>query len=93
MLKQEGLILISAFAGLVIGSMLVISHNIWDPSWTLIITILGWLSLLKGFLLAIFPKPMIHFSSMMLGKTWMYYWAGVFYMVLGGVLLYFGFLV
>lgn len=93
MLKNEGTILLSTILALTIGSFLVLTHNVWDPNWTVLITIFGWLALLKGFLLAIFPQQMIALSVKILKNTWVYYTAGTFYTIIGVVLLYFGFFV
>jgi hypothetical protein len=33
---------------LVIGIAVVLAHNVWVPDWRVVITILGWLSLIRG---------------------------------------------
>lgn len=90
-LKNDGFILFSAMFSLIIGTFLVLTHNIWEQSWVVIITIFGWIGLLKGFLLAIFPKQMVKMSSSMLKTAAMFRLAGIFFMLFGGVMLYFGF--
>lgn len=42
----------------VIGAAMVLSHNIWVKNWQVIITILGWLALLKGLALLFCPEYM-----------------------------------
>ncbi|MHC4758814.1 MAG: hypothetical protein ACYTE8_09165 [Planctomycetota bacterium] len=44
---------------LVTGYLLVIFHNIWAWEWGLIITIFGWIGLIKGLAILIRPKMMI----------------------------------
>ena len=39
---------VSGFVFLILGVLLVVSHSVWTPDWRLVITILGWLVLLKG---------------------------------------------
>jgi hypothetical protein len=46
-----------AFIAIVIGLLNVLAHNIWEPDWRFIITLLGWISLLMGLGLFIFPTP------------------------------------
>jgi hypothetical protein len=39
------------FAGcisILVGLLIVTSHNIWTPEWPLLITLIGWVALLKG---------------------------------------------
>lgn len=44
---------------LVMGVLLVVSHNIWEPSWVVVVTIISWIVLLKGICYVAFPK-LIH---------------------------------
>lgn len=76
---------------LIIGILLVISHNHWEASWIVVITILGWMSLLKGTLYVAFPKC----SNAMLQKVinlkiWVRS-SGVICCILGAFLGYMGF--
>jgi hypothetical protein len=41
---------------LVIGYFLVTYHNIWISGWTVIITILGWMSFIKGLMMIVIPE-------------------------------------
>jgi hypothetical protein len=43
------------FTALVLGSLMVHYHNIWRSDWTVLVTILGWLALIKGVLLIALP--------------------------------------
>lgn len=47
---------VSGYIFLLIGILIVVSHNIWSSDWRLIITILGWMILLKGSLRIISPE-------------------------------------
>ena len=42
-----------------IGYLLVIFHNVWAFEWGVIITIFGWLALIKGLVILVRPKVMI----------------------------------
>ncbi len=37
------------------GVLLVTYHNVWEKSWVVIITIIGWAALVKGVSLIVFP--------------------------------------
>lgn len=41
---------------LVIGIAMVLSHNIWVKDWQVVITIIGWISLIKGMSLLFFTE-------------------------------------
>jgi len=43
---------------LVIGLSMVLTHNVWVENWRVVITIFGWLSLLKGLFLLFSPEFM-----------------------------------
>lgn len=41
---------------LVIGLAIVVSHNIWVGDWRVIITVIGWASLIQGAVRILFPQ-------------------------------------
>nr|WP_299032326.1 hypothetical protein [uncultured Tenacibaculum sp.] len=53
------LIIFSLFA-IIIGLLNVLAHNIWEPNIKLLITLFGWLALIKGIILFTFPKQTIN---------------------------------
>lgn len=61
--KNSGLTLLFGFLALIAGTLMVTFHNIWDKSWIVIITIIGWISLLKGLALIIAPSSLIEQSK------------------------------
>ncbi|MGG6230063.1 hypothetical protein [Tenacibaculum sp. SDUM215027] len=52
------LIIISLFA-VIIGLLNVLAHNIWEANSKLLVTLFGWLALIKGIILFTFPKQTI----------------------------------
>jgi membrane-associated HD superfamily phosphohydrolase len=47
-LKKPALVLMSSIFTLFIGAFLVAAHNIWVAQWIVVVTILCWLTLIKG---------------------------------------------
>ncbi len=47
--------LMAGFVGIVGGLAIILSHNIWEMSWRVIITLFGWSALLKGITYVAFP--------------------------------------
>lgn len=62
-LKDEKFLILTSFIAIIVGLLNILSHNIWEPNWKLIITLIGWQSLLIGLSLFIFPKKTIYWLS------------------------------
>lgn len=58
MLKDKGLCLIVGFMALIFGSFIVSFHGFYAFKWQLIITIFGWLAVLKGVVYLVFPDSL-----------------------------------
>lgn len=55
-LEDQKFVIVISFAAIVIGLLNILFHNIWEDDWRLLITFIGWLALLIGLSLFIFPK-------------------------------------
>ena len=53
---------------LAIGYLILAFHNTWTRDWSVIITIVGWLALIKGILILIQPKIIVVLSKAMAKK-------------------------
>ena len=58
-LKDEKFLIISSFVAIIVGLLNILFHNIWEPNYKLIITLIGWISLFIGLLLFMFPKQTV----------------------------------
>ena len=58
-LNDEKFLIITSFAAIIIGLLNTLFHNVWELSWKLIITLIGWVSLFIGLALFIFPNRTI----------------------------------
>lgn len=47
---------LGGLCALIIGVLMVISHNIWTLDWRLLVTLLGWMGMLKGIIWGLFPR-------------------------------------
>ncbi len=47
--------LIFGFMSIVTGLAITLSHNVWDSSWRVIITLIGWVGLIKGVIFLLKP--------------------------------------
>jgi len=70
MMKQfennNGLMFWGSAMALVAGLAIILTHSVWDTPWQGLITLFGWIALLKGIFLAIMPKPLLRFSQALL---------------------------
>lgn len=55
-LNDEKFLITTSFVAIIVGLLNILFHNIWEPNWKLIITLIGWISLWIGLSLFIFPK-------------------------------------
>lgn len=58
-LEDQKFVILAAFLAIIIGLLNILSHNIWEGDWRLIITIIGWIALFKGLALFIFPERIV----------------------------------
>lgn len=58
-LKDEKFLIIFSFIAIIVGLLNTLFHNIWEPNYKLIITLIGWASLFLGLALFMFPKPTV----------------------------------
>jgi hypothetical protein len=63
--QNSTLVFAIGWSTLILGILVVIGHNIWELNWKTIITVFGYLTLLKGVALLYFPEIMkrYNFSS------------------------------
>ncbi len=51
--------LLAGFVAIVVGLMVILTHNVWDMSWRVVITLFGWAALLKGITYVALPETLI----------------------------------
>ncbi len=54
--SNAGLTYLAGVITVIIALLIVTYHNRWTKNWTVLITILGWLALVKGIFLIAFPQ-------------------------------------
>lgn len=88
--QNSALVVFGAAINLILGLLLVLSHNIWELNWKVIITIFGYLALLKG-ILHLFATQFSHRLAVKMRDSDAFVYAGVIYIALGAYLLYHGY--
>ncbi|MBS3992397.1 MAG: hypothetical protein KGZ87_01605 [Bacteroidetes bacterium] len=54
--KDEKLLFIISLIAIIIGLINIMMHNLWTSDWRIIITLFGWIALLKGIIFFSYPK-------------------------------------
>lgn len=83
-------LVLSGFIALIVGIMLVVSHNLWVEDWRVLLTIIGWMALFKGLVIIFFPHLLVNLSLKWMQNEVAYTLTFLFTLFLGVVLLYFG---
>ena len=76
-----------------IGFLLVTFHNTWVWNWSIIVTIIGWIALIKGLLILILPGLYIMIAEVMKDKLSHLRIKAVLILIIGAVLTYIGYFV
>ena len=85
-IKNQGLTWLAGFITLVIGAVLVVLNNVWTSGLPLFITILGWLTLIKGTIVLVFPNLTISYYKKMNNGN-IFVWGGAIVFILGLILI------
>lgn len=56
LIENPALLIYGGFVATVIGYLIIHYHNIWENNWTILITVIGWIGLIKGIILLVFPE-------------------------------------
>jgi hypothetical protein len=91
LLSNAPLMFVTGFFTLILGILFVLSHNIWQWDWRLMITIFAWMTLLKGASIILYPQLISVASMLFIQDTMSVYISAILDAILGVLLCYFGF--
>lgn len=57
--KNPSLVFITGLLTFVAGLAILLFHNIWVADWRVLITIFGWIALIKGIMLVVLPGTLL----------------------------------
>jgi len=89
MTDDKAFVISTGYITLLMGLVTVILHNVWTWNWTLVITILGWSTLIKGISKIGFPEQIHKQAQRFKKKQWL---SAIFMILLGAFLLWMSFL-
>lgn len=91
LINDMPLMFICGFFTLIPGILMVLSHNIWEWSWRVIITIISWMVLLKGAGIIMYPLYVNKLSLLFVQNINVIYIVALSDFAVGIILSYFGF--
>ena len=90
-LGKEGFLYITGFIALFVGVVTVSIYNVWTFDWKGLITLFGWLSIIKGLSRLIWPETVVKSIKQLRVGKYIYFYV-VIMIILGAYLTYIGFI-
>jgi uncharacterized protein YjeT (DUF2065 family) len=73
------------------GLAIVLVHNVWTVNWRVLITLIGWLLLIRGAARILITDTLMDYAKTVIRKKQLYPVSGVVLVFLGLMLCYFGY--
>lgn len=89
--NHPALLFVTGILALIFGDILVMIHNIWVTDWRIVISIIGWLALIKGTIRVVLPEMAFKVLTAFMEYDVFYYMVNLITLVVGVYLLYAGF--
>ena len=90
-LRSRALIYLAGILALVPGLAVVLTHNVWAADWRILVTLLGWLSVIGGAFRIVFPQQVTAIGSAMIARQSTMLVGGVVMVALGAILCFAGY--
>ncbi|AWN73887.1 hypothetical protein LEAN103870_00745 [Legionella anisa] len=88
LMGQRALMLVVGTITLIIGLLMVLSHNVWVMGWPVIVTVFSWLILIGGLFRLYCPDTVYKVWDKMINKSEVFITSGVITLIIGLFLLY-----
>jgi len=89
--KNTAVLYIGGILTLLLGFLVVLTHNIWTTDWIVLITIFGWAGIVKGAWIIILPNTLIRFIKIYQKKSALLVVNLLLVFTVGAVLTFFGY--
>ena len=91
LIHDEPSMCVAGFVTCILGVLMVVSHNIWQWNWRMVITLFSWLVLLKGISIIFYPQFIGNTAILFMHNTHVTYSAAIIDLALGLLLCYFSY--
>ena len=90
-INSPALVFLSALMILPAGLAIVLTHNVWVANWPVLITLLGWLTIVSGALRLLLPRQAMDMGRKISAKPNVFYLSAGIWLLVGAVLCFFGY--
>jgi hypothetical protein len=91
LLGSDALIYLFGILDLLLGLVLVLVHNMWVWDWRVIITLIGWVSIVRGLVRILFVPIVRKNGPRIIKKQGLLMGAAIVMLILGATLSYYGY--
>jgi len=91
LVESKEFLFITGLITVMLGAIVVALNNTWKFEWRLLITILGWVTFLKGTMMLIFPGLSVSIWRKLSVKPWVLLTSGALSFIIGIYLVWIGF--
>jgi uncharacterized membrane protein len=85
------LMYLAGVLGLLGGLTLLLTHNVWTFDWRLIITLIGWATVIRAVVTIFLPQQIVSIGAALIERKASFVAAAVAALIIGGALSYFGY--
>lgn len=89
--SHKALMYVTGAMVMVLGLLIVLNHNVWESTWRVVPTLVGWAMVLKGVMLFFVPQTILRQARKFAKNRNMAVLAGVVALAVGAYLVYVGF--
>jgi hypothetical protein len=90
-MRSPALVFLTGLMILPVGLAIALTHNVWAADWRVLITILGWLTIVSAALRLLAPQRAIEMGRKLYAKPNVLYVSAAIWLVIGAVLTFFGY--
>jgi hypothetical protein len=87
---DAALLYVFALLGVLGGTAIVLAHNLWVADWRVVVTLIGWASIVDSTLWLLFPRQLARLYAPILNPS-LALVGGLIGLIAGAVLIYFGY--
>ena len=89
--SSPALLYVIGMLRLLAGLAIVLVHNVWVANWRVLITLIGWIAIVRGALILAAPDAVLSWTRGMLERDTLFPLAAAVAILLGGALCFFGY--
>ena len=86
------LLYLAGFLGLLAGLALLLTHNVWALDWRVLITLIGWATIVRALVTIFRPQWIVSTGAKLIALKGVFVATGAVDLIIGAILSYFGYL-